>query len=469
VAVGRQAASRRLTLGTVVASIVALLGACSNASSPSPVAEQSAGSSPVVSSVSSPSAQRSGASQASPTSQSRPKPTPVPTAILGPLVIKWQRQTGPTTSTSDGWSLMADATVLDDHGSAILNVDTDGAGPQVWISADGRHWGAATVPDPVKGMSLNDSLSLRSIAIGGPGLLAVGEFDDTLDDTSTSVLWASVDGRSWDVVQDLTIAQGIGLQWVGSVGGNLIAFGAISNGGVNAAQDWTSTDGLHWQVGSSASAAQVADGLIDLESVNGALTAFVGPPTDTNDHFLNGKSIEVWRATDVGNWQQVGTLPGSTSPEVHVAQGPLGWIATGFGAKDASVTWLSADGATWRAAGEAPDGAEGGLVVDASGFIATGFRNTSQGCVAVDKDNIGETWTSADGRLWRQMPEDPQFKGAAIQAMLIRDGTLIGIGLDWNAKATGSVVWTAPLPTASTAAGPTPVPSQKPVSVGCGD
>ncbi len=366
---------------------------------------------------------------------------------------------------------MVGATLLDVHGSAILNVDTDGDGPQVWISVDGLHWGAAAVQDLRKTTPSNDLLTLRSIAVGGPGLVAVGEFDDTLDDTSTSVVWASTDGRSWNVVDDPAIAQGLGLQWVGSVGGTLIAFGAVSNGGVNAAQDWTSSDGLHWQVGRSASAAQVADGLIDLESANGALTAFVGPPTDTNDNFVNGKSIEVWRATDVGTWQQVGTLPGSTSPEVHVAQGPLGWIATGFGAKNASVTWLSPDGATWAAVAEpTPVGSEGGLVVDSSGFIATGFRNTSQGCVAEEKDNIGETWTSSDGRLWRQMPEDPQFKGAAIQTMLIRDRTLIGIGLDWNPKASGSVVWTAPLPATSIAAGPTPVPSQKSVPVvGCGD
>jgi hypothetical protein len=387
------------------------------------------------------------------------------------LVISWHRQSGPTTSTTDGWGLMVGATLLDVHGSAILNVDTDGDGPQVWISVDGLHWGAAAVQDLRKTTPSNDLLTLRSIAVGGPGLVAVGEFDDTLDDTSTSVVWASTDGRSWNVVDDPAIAQGLGLQWVGSVGGTLIAFGAVSNGGVNAAQDWTSSDGLHWQVGRSASAAQVADGLIDLESANGALTAFVGPPTDTNDNFVNGKSIEVWRATDVGTWQQVGTLPGSTSPEVHVAQGPLGWIATGFGAKNASVTWLSPDGATWAAVAEpTPVGSEGGLVVDSSGFIATGFRNTSQGCVAEEKDNIGETWTSSDGRLWRQMPEDPQFKGAAIQTMLIRDRTLIGIGLDWNPKASGSVVWTAPLPATSIAAGPTPVPSQKSVPVvGCGD
>jgi len=307
------------------------------------------------------------------------------------------------------------------------------------------------------------------MAVGGPGLVAVGELD-AQDSTSTSVVWTSVDGRAWNLVDDPSMAQGAGLQWVGSAGGSLIAFGAEMDGGVYRSQDWTSTDGLHWQAGSSASAAQVADGLIDLESADGALTAFVGPATDTNDNFIGGKNIEVWRATDVGDWQQVGTLAGSTSPDLDVAQGPLGWIATGNGAKTA-ITWLSPDGVTWQAAGEPPTvGPESGLVVDSAGFIAVGFRNTSLGCVSEAKDNIGDTWTSSDGRLWRQMPEEAQFKGAAIQAAFVRNRTLIGLGLDWNVKPAPAVVWTAQLPAASTAAGPTPVPSEKPVSGGgCGD
>jgi hypothetical protein len=464
VGVGGHAQSRRLTLGTVVVCVTALLGACSSAPSPSALADASAGASPNTSPASRASSQPSATTQPSPTSTAPPTPPP------GPLVIKWRRQTGPTTSTTDGWNLMVGATVLDLHGTTILNVDTQGDGPQVWISADGLHWGAAAVPDLRKTTPSDDALSLRSIAVGGPGLVAVGEFDDTLDNTSTSVVWTSVDGRSWNLGADPSMTQGVGLQWVGSAGGTLIAFGAEMDGGVYKPEDWTSTDGLHWQVGSSASAAQVANGLIDLESADGALTAFVGPPTDTNGNFLNGKSIAVWRATGVGDWQQVGSLPGSTSPEVDVAHGPLGWIATSNGATT-SLTWLSADGATWQAAGEPPPvGPEGGLVVDSSGFIGVGFRNTSLGCVSEDKDNIGETWTSSDGRLWRQMPEEPQFKGATIQTVFVRDRTLIGLGLDSSVKPAPSVVWTAQLPAASTAAGPTPVPSEKPVSGGgCGD
>ena len=168
----------------------------------------------------------------------------------------------------------------------------------------------------------------------------------------------------------------------------------------------------------------------------------------------------------------MGTLPGSTSPVLDVAHGPLGWIATGNGAKDASLTWLSADGETWQAAGEPPPvGPEGGLVVDSAGFIAVGFRNTSLGCVSEDKDNIGETWTSSDGRLWRQMPEETQFKGASIQAAFVRGRTLIGLGLDSSVKPATSVVWTAPLAAASSAAGPTPTPasSKQPGTIGCGD
>jgi hypothetical protein len=464
VAVGGQTKSRRLTLGTVVVCMTALLGACSNAPSPSVAAAASVGSSPVVSPPPSPLTQPSATIQPSPT------PTAPPTPPAGPLTITWHRQSGPTTSTADGWNLMVGASVLDLHGTAILNVDTQGDGPQVWISADGLHWGAAAVPDNRK-TPRDEALSLTSMATGGPGLVAVGELDDTLDDTSTSVVWTSVDGRAWNLVDDPSMAQGVGLQWVGSAGGSLIAFGAEMDDGVYKPQDWTSTDGLHWQVGSSASAAQVADGLIDLVSTDGVLTAFVGPATDTNDNFVGGKNIEVWRASDVGNWLQVGTLPGSTSPEVDVAHGPLGWIATGDGAKEKSVTWLSPDGVTWQAAGAPPPvGPQGGLVVDSAGFIAVGFRNTSQSCVALDKDNIGETWTSSDGRLWRQMPEAPQFKGAAIQMAFVRDRTLIGLGLDWNVKPAPSVVWTAQLPAASTAAGPTPIPSEKPVSSGgCGD
>lgn len=465
VAVGGRTQSRGLRFWTAVVGVAAVLGACSSAPMPTSGAAASPGTGPVASASSGPSSLPSATVQPSPT------PTLVPTPPPGPLVIKWHRQTGPTTSTADGWDLMVHARVLDAHGTAILNVDTQGSGPQVWISADGLHWGAAAVPDLRTTAPSDDDLSLRSIAVGGPGLVAVGEFDDTLDDTSTSVVWTSVDGRAWNLLNDPSLARGIGLQWVGSAGGSLIAFGAEMDGGAYKPQDWTSTDGLHWQVGSSTSAAQVADGLIDLESVDGVLTAFVGPATDTNDNFIDGKNIEVWRATDVGSWQQVATLPASTSPVLDVAHGPLGWIATGNGATT-SLTWLSADGETWRAAGGPPPvGPEGGLVVDSAGFIAVGFRNTSLGCVSEDKDNIGETWTSSDGQLWRQMPEEAQFKGASILTGFVRDRTLIGLGLDWNVKPAPGVVWTAPLAAASSAAGPTPTPapSKQPGTVGCGD
>jgi len=128
----------------------------------------------------------------------------------------------------------------------------------VWTSADGMTWSRVPHDESVFGGQHDQTMS--SVAIGGPGLVAVGAdgfldvdrgqltgYDDVI---SVAAVWTSVDGLTWTrVLHDETALGGEGNQWMSSViseGVGLVAVGGDWSRAAHHAAVWTSADGITW-------------------------------------------------------------------------------------------------------------------------------------------------------------------------------------------------------------------------------
>ena len=90
-------------------------------------------------------------------------------------------------------------------GSAGLSPEapTGRASAVVWTSVDGLSW--SRVPHDEAVFGGEGDQSVRGVAVGGPGLVAVGN-DGTYHGTGDgdAVVWTSVDGFSWSRVSTMT-------------------------------------------------------------------------------------------------------------------------------------------------------------------------------------------------------------------------------------------------------------------------
>ena len=96
---------------------------------------------------------------------------------------------------------------------------------------------------------------MKSVTLGGPGVVAVGYVslndDDDENDDDFAAVWISVDGITWSrVLHDESVFGGDGFQRISSVtagGPGLVAVGyeGAFNGDADAVV-WTSVDGITW-------------------------------------------------------------------------------------------------------------------------------------------------------------------------------------------------------------------------------
>ncbi len=392
----------------------------------------------------------------------------------GPLTVDWARTTGDP-GFDDVQAINASAT-FEDRFVVVGRRDVpDSEGgsryfPGIWTSADGLRWQPADVEGSDK-----EGLEIRDVTVGGPGLVAVG--DDRTGDTVRAAVWLSTDGLRWARVHDDGFNPG--RMWrVGATDQEIVAFGddclciyskQYLADGQGRRVNWTSPDGRDWLRATNEPGVEVAKGVRTLVGVGGWLTAFVH---DWDSVDAATRPVEVWRTRGRADWTKVGELPGSQGADVfHAAQGPRGWVATGMTGSNEAAAWISSDGIAWDRSPTAP-GAVHALLADRAGFIAVGARSTSTGCIEPDGAFVGQTWTSSDGRVWREPGSQHGWVGEAISNLLQRDRTVIGVGLSYADDTSGhvaGVVWTAALPTTSVDAGPPPASTPRPSPThGCG-
>ena len=310
--------------------------------------------------------------------------------------------------------------------------------------------------------------NLRVVGFGS-GLLAFGSCAHT---ASPSLVWVSVDGRSWRASAPSTLAHADVYQLL-VADGLVIATGQdVANGATAAA--WTSRDGLSWthskgdlgcgvmsrvtRFGSEFVAFgnrvpeipefEVPPGVCEWVSADGlSWTPISLPKTVFSDHAVVSSvwagpggliavgtdsgpvhsAAALWRSSDGRSWTRSASLWAADwfSIDVVLPRGP-GFVVLGTDAHGNAELATSADGVTWipaPAPGQGPLYGGPPLAVGPAGFIYGGIPvNGSQSPTMV--------WTSSDGSSWLPGPTlPPEFptapEGLAYHSVAVVTGSFV--------------------------------------------
>ena len=255
-------------------------------------------------------------------------------------------------------------------------------GEGVWTSVDGFVW--SRVPDED---GIFEDAGLTSVIVGGPGLVAVGvvtggEFDN-------AAVWTSPDGIVWSRVPhdeatfgarspgvDLTISH------VAVGGPGLVAVGMDWSGSDADAAVWTSVDGLTWTRAPHDEEVFGGSGHQAIVGVTAAGPGLVAVGTERSAR----QQAVVWTSVDGLTWTRVardesGSLDGGQMNSVVVGDSGLvavGWIGWVGGPNSDAAVWTSVDGIVWTRVPHDDEAIGNGLMWD--------LINTDRGLVAVGTD-----------------------------------------------------------------------------------
>jgi hypothetical protein len=249
-----------------------------------------------------------------------------------------------------------------------------------------------------------DFQEMHSVAVGAPGLVAVGDDGDPYRDINAAV-WTSPDGVTWArVFQSDNELGGSGSQHMYSVtagGLGFVAVGSEWSGGDEDAAVWTSPDGFTW----------------------------TRVPHD--ESVFGGEGGQCMNSVAAGG-------PGLVVVG-HEVQDPENW--------DAAV-WISPDGLTWTRVPH-DDAVFGGPGMRSMRSVAVG----GPGLVAVgwdtpDGDSNAAVWTSPDGLSWTRVPHDEAVFGGTgdqgMQSVTAGGPGLVAVGNEWLHGDSDAAVWTSP-------------------------
>jgi hypothetical protein len=183
---------------------------------------------------------------------------------------------------------------------------------------------------------------MRSVVVGGPGLVAVGiEHSGSYTDPT---YWNTTDVSSWRRVQDRRLG-GPGEQNLATVvsgGPGLVAGGRAGTGSDVDAGVWTSADGVTWTPAPRASLGGAGVQEIRLIVQAGRLLVAVGM-----DQSTGSADAAVWTSTDGTAWDRVQSAAfGGDGVQTM-------WGAATIGGRLVTVGWSGPDGgfdaAVWTA------------------------------------------------------------------------------------------------------------------------
>lgn len=339
-----------------------------------------------------------------------PSPSGSPAPSVGPCQTTPLLPTAPTVSLSPSpsqairWRILPAQSDLDHAflqdittfcGSLVAvgfgNAEAAGV---IWSSADGEVWRSLAGPTSL------DGTLLCGVAVGDPGLVAVGR---TADDP---VALFSVDGATWS--SSRLPGGGRSAESVAWRGGRFIAVGRGTEQMATIA--WTSLDGRTWT------------GLSTTEEGCEDFSGIVAGP----DGFVASRSCSghtaVFASTDGSAWTRTdlpGPADGSGIP------GRLRYVSRRFllvvGASD---VWTSTDGQHWIKT--TVPGVFSGSVHDVAaipgGLVAVGSSDGNHTNVVATADS--------DLTRWTLQPADTAIDGAMADAVLVSPGGeyLVGVG-----------------------------------------
>jgi len=249
----------------------------------------------------------------------------------------------------------------------------------VWTSRDGTAWERVT--DEAGAFGGSGDRQMRAVAVGGPGLVAVG-WELTADGQNAAV-WTSVDGLAWARVDDQESLRRGAMLAVTAGGPGLVAVGE--------AAVWTSVDGLTWErVGGH----EAVFGNSKLQTVTTGGPGLVAVGFNWPEGTEEWGDVAVWVSADGTTWERVPhdeavfSVPYDSLEDCEVVSTGRRLIAAAWGidhdagAETAygALVWYSTDGVTWsRVSDDAgifggPEEWSGvaGLVVADEGAVAVG-------------------------------------------------------------------------------------------------
>lgn len=273
--------------------------------------------------------------------------------------------------------------------------------------------------------------SMLSVAVGGPGLVAVG-YDGSGGDYDAAV-WVSTDGFAWqrvphdeavlggeyDEVMHGVVAGGPGLV---AVGYRSYAPYAQSDVRESDAAVWLSVDGVSWTRVPHDEAAFGGTGLVAMHSVAAAGPGFVAVG-DEGFGVGYGKVAAVWTSVDGVAWSRVphseSTFGGpGENIMLSVASGGPGVVAVGTSTPDGHVdaaVWTSPDGLSWTRVGGHEEVFGGSDLKRMLSVAAAGPGLVAVGChfmLGADPPvGTAAVWTSPDGAVWGRVSPNPSTFG----------------------------------------------------------
>ena len=285
--------------------------------------------------------------------------------------LSWDRVRGQTESLGGGSRHIMYSVTRGGPGLAAVGADAGQGRPAAWTSVDGRAWTRSAIADlDVAGKGIRE---MRSVAAGGPGLVAVG-YDQT---RRAAAVWTSTTGESWErLAHDEAVFGGDGQQLMSEVicgGPGLVAVGR-ARASRQTGLIWVSDDGLTWTRldahGSRASYEFLrAMRKREVRSVTRFGTSLVAV-----GRHVDGPAV--WLSEDGFTWSRVAIPPKGGSMSAVTAVGSR-LVAVGFRASRPSV-WSSHDGLSWsRSEGGHSvfdDGAMHSVAAIDQGVVAVGER-----------------------------------------------------------------------------------------------
>ena len=313
-------------------------------------------------------------------------------------------------------------------------------------------WDWTRLDDTVFGMEADRYQVVSSLAVGGPGLVAVG--GDEVEGDLDAAVWTSPDGLAWSrVAHDEGVFGGPSTQFMRAVapaGPGLVAVGGDIPGDDVDVAVWVSPDGLAWS-----RVAQDQEGLGGPDDQLATAMAPAGPGLVAAGWEGPGEDSDaaVWTSPDGLAWSRVphdeALFGGPGIQEIDglaVIDGLV--VAVGSdesGADGSAAVWTSPDGLSWSRVphDEATFGGPGNQVMLAvaaggPGLVAVGLEGASDRAVAA-------VWTSPDGLAWSRVPHDESVFGAAerqiMEGVVAAGGGLVAFGWQAQDEEMDTAVW----------------------------
>jgi hypothetical protein len=255
-----------------------------------------------------------------------------------------------------------------------------------------------------------------------PRFIAAG-FADSPDGDPDAAVWVSVDGSTWERVEDDDFG-GPGEQRINGIfntGGTLFVVG-VDRSNVDAdGAVWSSTDGLSWDRRGEDQLRKPGDQVM-VKLRGGTAVGLIAVGTD-------GSDAGMWISADGSSWTQLleddfsddGAQAINRVEEIaEPAPGGPSLVAVGFdtsgGDRDAAV-WVSSDGESWSLVGsgeppfELPGDQELVDLADTGGLLIAVGSDESEG------EQEGALWLSEDGVSWTRLGDESPFQGAGDQSV----------------------------------------------------